>query len=104
MLMTFALVLAWEQKRLLLGEAMEPWQEKEIRSIFVEHDSVEGCKNLRTVYFGAHQILLTADLAFGTGLTTEQIDETVNTLEAQVKERFPYIEIVYLETDSLTPG
>jgi cation diffusion facilitator family transporter len=104
MLMTFALVLAWEQMRLLLGEAMEPWQEEEIRSIFLAHESVAGCENLRTVFFGAHSILLTADLIFAADVTAEQIDAAVNMLEARVMERFPRITIVYLETDCLAPA
>ena len=104
MLMTFAVVLAWEQKRLLIGESMEPWQEDEIRSIFLGHDSVEGCGNLRTVYFGAHNILLTADLIFSADVTAEKIGETVGELKARIKERFPRIVTVYLETDSVTPA
>lgn len=104
MLMTFAVILAWEQKRLLLGEAMEPWQEEEIRSIFLAHDTVEGCENLRTVFFGAHSILLTADLIFAADVTAGQIEAAVDTLEARVKERFPRITVVYLETDCLAPA
>ena len=100
MLMTFAVVLAWEQKRLLLGEAMEPWQEEEIRSLFLGHSSVEACKNLRTVYFGAKSVLLTADLIFAPEVTAQQIDATVAELEKSTKERFPSIATVYLETDS----
>jgi cation diffusion facilitator family transporter len=103
MLMTFAVVLAWEQKRLLIGEAMEPWQEDEIRSIFLGGDAVEGCGNLRTVYFGAHKILLTADLVFAADVPASRIDKTVGELEAKVRERFPYIWRAYLETDSVTP-
>jgi cation diffusion facilitator family transporter len=102
MLMIFAVVLAWEQKRLLIGEAMEPWQEDEIRAIFLANDSVQGCANLRTVYFGAHKILLTANLVFAAEVAASRIDETVGELEVQVKERFPHISIIYLETDSVT--
>jgi divalent metal cation (Fe/Co/Zn/Cd) transporter len=101
MLMTFAVVLAWEQKRLLIGEAMEPWQEDEIRAIFLDNELVEGCQNLRTVYFGAHKILLTANLAFAADLPASRINQTVGELEAKVKERFPHISMVYLETDSV---
>ena len=104
MLMTFAIILAWEQKRLLIGEAMEPWQEDEIRSIFLEHDSVEGSGDLRTVHFGAHNILLTAELVFAAGLTAERIDAAIAELEASVEARFPRISTIYLETTTASPS
>jgi len=104
MLMTFAVVLAWEQKRLLIGEAMEPWQEEEIRTIILGDEAVGGCGNLRTVFFGAHSVLLTADLVFTAGLPAQEIDRVVDELELKVKERFPRIATVYFETDSATPA
>lgn len=99
LLMGFALLLAWEQKRLLLGESMEPWQEEEIGEMVAEAEEVSGCRNLRTVFFGASYVLLTADVVFEDDLPAARVEEVVDELDARIRKRFPRIRAVYLETD-----
>lgn len=98
LLMGFALLLAWEQKRLLVGEAMEAWQEEEIRAILVDHPDVSGCEQLRTVFFGPRHVLLTADVVFATEPGSSRVDAIVEELETRIRERFPRVLTIYLET------
>jgi len=98
LLMGFALLLAWEQKRLLVGEAMEAWQEDEIRSILLEHPDISACEQLRTVFFGPRHILLTADVVFGSEPGSSRVDEIVEEVETRIRERFPRVLTIYLET------
>lgn len=99
MLMGFALLLAWEHQRLLVGEAMEPWQEEEIRALVLSSEGVTGCRNLRTVFFGASYVLLTADVVFEEDLPAARVEDVVDELEARIRERFSRIRAVYLEAD-----
>lgn len=99
LLMGFALLLAWEQKRLLLGESMEPWQEEEIRAMVLEPDEVTGCRNLRTVFFGASYVLLTGDVVFRDDVAAGRIEDVTDEMEARIRERFPRVRAVYLEVD-----
>src|SRR6056297_2179185 len=61
MLMGFAIALAWQNKRLILGESLSKDDEDELRDIVAGWDGVTELIDLRTVYFGAEQLLVTAD-------------------------------------------
>lgn len=99
LLMSFSLVLAWEQKRLILGEAMERWQEESIREMILEGEGVRAVEDLRTVHFGADDILVTADVIFQPTLPAQEIGAVIDAVEARIYEEFPNVRKVYLETE-----
>ncbi|WP_435196182.1 cation diffusion facilitator family transporter [Natronomonas sp. EA1] len=99
MLMGFALALAWENKRLLLGESLPRSDERELREAVAGHEGVDRIVDFRTVYFGPKQVLVTADVAFEPGFDTGTIDETISAIEARLKELEPDISKVYIEPE-----
>jgi len=99
MLMGFALALAWQNKRLLLGESMPAAEERELREIVAGWDGVEDVIDFRTVYFGPERILVTADVAFADEFDTESMDDRIAAIEAALKEREPGIRTVYVEPE-----
>ena len=99
LLMTFALALGIENKRLLIGEALPADHQASLESIAGDHEGVVDVSELRTVYFGPDSVLVTADIAFRPELDTETIDDLITEIEAALIEREPLIEHVYIEPE-----
>ncbi|MFW6376730.1 MAG: cation diffusion facilitator family transporter, partial [archaeon] len=100
MLMGFALALAWENKRLILGESMPGADERALREIVADSDGVEDVTDFRTVYFGPERILVTADVTFADDLDTESMEDRISAIEAALKDREPGIRTVYVEPET----
>ncbi|ELZ23411.1 cation diffusion facilitator family transporter [Haloterrigena salina JCM 13891] len=100
MLMGFAVALAWENKRLILGESLPKADEDELRRIVADWDGVTELIDLRTVYFGAEELLLTADVAFDSGLDTDEIDERITAIERALMEHDDQVQKVYIEPET----
>jgi cation diffusion facilitator family transporter len=99
MLMGFAAALAWENKRLLLGESLPDSDERELRAIVEGAPGVVDVVDFRTVYFGPQKILVTADVAFDPELETEEIDDSITDLEDQIKAAEKDVSKVYIEPE-----
>jgi cation diffusion facilitator family transporter len=99
LLMGFAVALAWENKRLLLGESLPADDETALREVVREFENVDRIVDLRTVYFGPERLLVTADLEFTTGLSTTEIDETISEIERALTEAEPQVRQVYVEPE-----
>jgi len=99
LLMGFALALAWENKRLLMGESLPNDVERDLGAIVAGIDGVASVVDLRTVYFGPKTVLVTTDVDFETGLTGRQIDDVVDDIEAELKDADDDITSVYVEVE-----
>ena len=99
MLMGFAIVLGNENKRLLIGEGLSERHQKPLEEITESYDGVVDVSELRTVYFGPDNVVVTADVAFNPNLDTETIDELITKIEAALREQEPLIEKVYIEPE-----
>jgi cation diffusion facilitator family transporter len=102
MLMGFAIALAWENKRLLLGESLPKPEEQRLRELVRESDGVTDLIDLRTVYFGPDNVLVTADVVFDSGLGTDEIDTRINGIEDAINHAYPDIQKIYIETETKT--
>jgi cation diffusion facilitator family transporter len=99
MLMCFAVALAWENKRLLLGESLPDAQERELRTLVANWDGVTEIADFRTVYFGPQQVLVAADVAFDTTLDTGEMDARITAIEDEIRRVEPDIGRVYIEPE-----
>lgn len=99
LLMGFALALAWENKRLLLGESLPSGDERQLKEIVTQWDTVRHIDDFRTVFFGPEQLLVTADISFEDTMDTESIDEQITAIENALIEHNPQIEKVYIEPE-----
>jgi len=99
MLMGFALALAWENKRLLLGESLPAADEQPLRDIIRSTTGVEHIDDFRTVYFGPNEAVLTADVSFTPNLDTGEIDSQITEMEDEIMKRQPSITKVYIEPE-----
>ena len=99
LLMGFAVALAWENKRLLLGESLPRDEEAALRSEIEHWEGVTGITDFRTVYFGPARLLVTADIAFDSTLDTEEIDERITEMERTLVEANADVKKVYIEPE-----
>ncbi|MGB9930497.1 cation diffusion facilitator family transporter [Haloarcula amylolytica] len=99
MLMGFALALAWENKRLLLGESLPTDEEQRLREIIMQNEHVTEIVGFRTVYFGPNEIIVFADLQFDPALDTESMDDEITTLESAMQDTNGDIRKVYIEPE-----
>ncbi|WP_267641437.1 cation diffusion facilitator family transporter [Haloarchaeobius amylolyticus] len=99
MLMGFAIALAWENKRLLLGESLPEDAESPLRDIVRDYTGVTKVEDFRTVYFGPGRAIVTADVAFDPEMDTEAIDDTITAIEKELQSHDGQIKKVYIEPE-----
>jgi cation diffusion facilitator family transporter len=99
LLMGFAVALAWENKRLLLGESLPTDEEARLREVVAGQESVDGIVDFRTVYFGPEEAILAADIAFAEGLSTEEIDDRITAIEDALTDANGDLEKLYIEPE-----
>ncbi|PSQ51425.1 cation transporter [Halobacteriales archaeon SW_8_65_20] len=99
MLMGFAVALAWENKRLLLGESLAADAERRLRTLVTDSEGVDRIVDFRTVYFGPEKVLVTADIAFEPGIETAAMDDRISAIEQRLIDSEPDISKVYIEPE-----
>jgi len=99
MLMGFALALAWENKRLLLGESAPKELEAEFESIVREHPGVTHVDRFRTMFVGPTDILVAADVSFDPDLDTEDLDADISRIKEKLRARDDRVRFVYVEPE-----
>ena len=99
LLMLFAVLLAVENKRLIVGESLDETVEADLREAIESDDSVAHVDDLRTVFIGPQEVLVTADVSFGPGLDTGEVDGTIERIEADLRERDDRVTVVYVEPE-----
>ncbi|WP_248895671.1 cation diffusion facilitator family transporter [Haloplanus halobius] len=99
MLMGFALALAWENKRLLLGESAPNGLESDFESIIREHPGVAGVDQFRTMFVGPGELLVAADVSFEANLDTADLNDDIDRIEAKLRDHDDRVRFVYVEPE-----
>ncbi len=89
-LMVFALVLANENKKLLIGEAVTPYRRKMVLKAIQEIPEVNEVITLKTLQIGPTHAIVTAEIDFRDNLVTNQIETAVDRIEEKIREVIPY--------------
>lgn len=100
-LILVAILLIVESKALLVGEGADVRTLASIRRLAESEDGVTRVGYPLTMYFGPEQVLLTMNVRFEKDLTRDDIERTIDRIEAAVRGAFPQIKHVYLEAESL---
>jgi len=98
-----AVVLAYETKSLLVGEAVDPETLKEIRRQAESDPQVESVRNALSMYFGPHTILLAMDLQFRADLSAADVEQSIDRLEQKIRSKYPDIKHIFIESESVSP-
>ncbi len=98
-----AMFLAYECKALLIGEAAEPHIVESCRALLNGDRRVVRVADIRTMHFGPREILLAVEVDFADGLSSSQVEASTSELKIKLRENFPEIRRIYLESSSLAP-
>ena len=97
LLMLFAVLLAWENKRLILGESLAGEVEMDLKRAVEEHEGVAHIDDFRTMFIGTGKVLVTADVSFDPDLATSDLDEDIRQIEGKLEGIDSRVKLVYIE-------
>jgi cation diffusion facilitator family transporter len=100
-LMVVAIILAYESRNLLIGEAASPEIVASIRTLVAADDDIAEVMMPVTMHLGPKEILLNMDLRFRKGLKTGEIAAAVDRIENIIRKTHPQIKHIYLEVEAL---
>ncbi len=100
LLMGFALMLAWENRSLLVGEGITRTERSTILAAIERVDGVDNISDFRTMHLGPDAVLVACDIAFDESLDTNGIEEAVDAVEATIQETVPEATRIYIEAES----
>ncbi len=100
LLMLFALLLAVENKRLIVGESLEASVEADLEAILADQEGVAHVDDFRTVFVGPRDVLVTADASFRPEFDTGAVDDAIEAVEARMQERDDRVRVVYVEPEA----
>ncbi|MFH7767316.1 cation diffusion facilitator family transporter [Acinetobacter sp. BSP-28] len=92
-----AILLARETKGLLLGETADPQLRNNILLIAQEDAAVQSANGVLTEQMGAHQVLASLSLEFEDNLSSDDIEDCVNRIEAKIKQIHPEIVALFVK-------
>jgi cation diffusion facilitator family transporter len=101
LLVLIAVFLAVEMKSLLIGEAASTADRQKITAAIKAEPSVTRLIHLRTQHIGPDELLVGAKLQLAPGLSIDEAVETVNRVEAKVRQAVATVDIMYVEPDTL---
>lgn len=100
-MMISGIYLAKESKDLLVGQGIPVSDQKKIESLLKTDDKINRVLDIRSVYQGPDSALLAMDLNFKDGMNTEEIENAVDDIEKNIRDKLPYITRIYIEAEEV---
>ncbi|HEU4708635.1 MAG TPA: cation diffusion facilitator family transporter, partial [Methylophilaceae bacterium] len=94
-----AMVLIYESRGLLIGEGIDRKTAEAIRALATEDNTVQTAAPPLSMYLGPEDVLLTLDVEFRQDASTDEISAATRRIEQQIRERFPRIKRIYIESN-----
>ena len=101
MLAGVAVLLAYETKGLLIGEAADPKVLIGVREIVGQSGGVKQINEVLTMHMGPRDVLLTLSVDFHDRLSSAEVEGAVSALERRIKTEFPEITRIFIEAQDL---
>jgi cation diffusion facilitator family transporter len=99
-----ALLLAYETKGLLIGEAARPAVVAKLRRIVSAEHGVDKINEILTMHMGPRDVLLNLSVDFNSRLSSDQVEAEVTRLEREIKAAIPEITRVFIEAQERDRG
>lgn len=99
LLAVIAYFLAVEIKSLLIGEAADPEDIKTIYGVIGSYPSVKRLIRVDTLQLGSDRFLAAIKLDFGDDLSAADLENEINRMEAEIREKVPSAYKLYIEPD-----
>ncbi len=94
-----AFFLGNETRSLLIGEAANPELINKINNIFKAEENIERVIHLRSLQLGPDDILLGVKIEFDSRLSSNEVSNLINAIEAEIRMVHPAIKKIYIEPD-----
>lgn len=92
---------AIECKALLVGEGLDSANLEKIDQILTNEPRIVDHRRPLSLYFGPNEVLVNLDVQFVDDLTSDQIEETIDRIEARIKTAVARVNRIYIEADTL---
>lgn len=99
LLMIFASFLAFETKKLLVGEAVTPLKRRKILKTVNSFDEVRKIISLKTMHLSMDEVLITLEINYRDDLIVDELEKVNDRIEKSIKEIIPRAKI-YLEAEN----
>ncbi len=99
LLMIFALFLAFETKKLLVGEAVSPQKRRRILKAVNSFEEVNKIISLKTMHLSPEEVLVTMEINYRDELVVEELEKLNDKIEGKIKQIIPNAKI-YLEAEN----
>jgi len=95
-----AMLLAYESKGFLIGEAASTEVVSGIRSILSKESEILSINEILTMHMGPEDVLLNISLDFHDNITAGEVERTITQLEIEIKEKYPEIARIFIEAQN----
>ncbi len=89
--------IAVEMKALLIGESATREERSRVRAATLSVDEVSRIDRLLTMQLAPEEILVNMDVVFDDGLDTQQMEEAIAEIEAEIRVSVPSAKKVFIE-------
>ena len=97
-------LLIFQSRKLLVGEAVDEEMAEAIRRIAQSEKEVHRAAWPLTMHLGPDDVLLAFDCEFRDDVAAEDMSRAVNRIEQAIRERFPEIGRIYIESRRVSPA
>ena len=104
LLMFVAALLGAKTKALLIGEGLDREALHRVREIAQQVPGVIRLGYPFTTFFGPHNALLTMTVQFRPGLSTSEVEKTIDKIEGLIQADYPDVKHIFLEVDTVSKG
>lgn len=97
-----AVLLAYETKALLIGEAAAPELINAIKERTLSRQTILHINEIRSMHMGPNDILLALSVDFQDDITAGDVEQKIATLEQEIKTAHPEVKHLFIEVQSKT--
>ncbi len=95
-----AMLLAYESKGLLIGEAASKDVIEGIRNIVSQEKDILSINEILTMHMGPQDILLNISIDFHDNISAGEVERTITRLEMKIKEKYPEVARIFIEAQN----
>ncbi len=101
LLISVSVFFALECKSLLIGEGLQEEDVEKIEKILASEKNVTAYKRPLSLYFGPNEVLINLNANFKDGLISDEIEQTVDRIENQIKSSIPTVNRIFIEAETI---
>ncbi len=95
-----AVLLAYETKALLIGEAADPAIAGRIKGLAEGAEEIVRVNEVLTTHLGPDDVLINVSLDFRDHLSAAEVEAAISAMERQVKSEIPEVRRIFIEAQS----